>query len=94
MDIKNFRFSTYRAAPQTGTPNPPQPAQRLSLVRTFVETGDERCPIAGIWSRLIETDAAADDPDLIRPAMGYLLHWRAFFYSLLIPPRYDKPSLN
>jgi len=49
---------------------------RVHLVRTFVETGDERCPIAGIWSRL-ENDATADDCELTRPVMWGLLLWRA-----------------
>lgn len=54
---------------------------RMHLVRTFVETGDERCPIAGIWSRL-ENDANADDSELTRPAMRRFLPWRAFLPEL------------
>ena len=50
---------------------------RVHLTRTFVETGDERCPIAGIWSRL-ENDATADESELTRPAAWRLLPWRAF----------------
>ena len=50
---------------------------RMHLTRTFVETGDERCPIAGIWSRL-ESDATADDSELTRPAAWRFLRWRAF----------------
>jgi hypothetical protein len=61
----------------------------MHLTRTFVETGDERCPIAGIWSRL-ETDAAADDSELAQAAMWSILprrpcmlvrrkHWRVIF---------------
>ena len=53
---------------------------RMHLTRTFVETGDERCPIAGIWSRL-ENDAAADDSELTRPAAWRLLPWRAFLFA-------------
>lgn len=54
---------------------------RLSLTRTFVETGDERCPLAGIWSRLPELDAATDDdPGLLWPALGTL-------FSRLLPGR-------
>ena len=51
--------------------------RRFSLVRTFVETGDERCPIAGIWSR-IEMDATPDEAELPRPVMRRLLPWQAF----------------
>ena len=47
---------------------------RISLTRSFVETGDERCPLAGIWSRLPEMDAATDDePGLTRPTRGVFL---------------------
>ena len=49
----------------------------IRLVRTFVETGDERCPMAGIWSPIVEADAAADDPEIKRPVMGIFLPWRA-----------------
>ena len=52
---------------------------RLHLVRTFVETGDERCPIAGIWSRM-ENDAIADEAELPGPAMRRILRWRAFLF--------------
>lgn len=50
----------------------------FALTRHFVLTGDERCPIAGIWSRLDTTTPAAsiDEPSLTKPAMGMLL-WRA-----------------
>jgi hypothetical protein len=51
---------------------------RMHLTRSFVETGDERCPIAGIWSRLAETEIETDDSKLSRPAMRRLLFWRAF----------------
>jgi hypothetical protein len=73
---------------------PPVPATQIHptlrpavLTRTFVETGDERCPIAGIWSR-IECDPVADDPQLARPAMRRLLSWQAF-HTLLTIPRYS-----
>jgi len=56
----------------------PQSTRPLSLTRTFVETGDERCPIAGIWSCLPGTDAVGDEPEIARPAMRILLSWRAF----------------
>lgn len=53
---------------------------RIHLVRTFVETGDERCPIAGIWSRM-ENDAIADEAELPWPAMQRILRWRAFLFA-------------
>ena len=58
------------------------PANALRLSRTFVETGEEHCPIAGIWLRLAENDAAADDPHLARPAMRNSFCWRAFHFGL------------
>jgi len=57
---------------------------RMNLTRTFVETGDERCPIAGIWSRL-ENDAATDDSELTRPAIWRLLRWRACLFGPYLP---------
>ncbi|HZQ45214.1 MAG TPA: hypothetical protein VFA99_18325 [Acidobacteriaceae bacterium] len=57
---------------------------RMHLIRTFVETGDERCPIAGIWSRL-ENDATADDSELTRPAVWRLFPWRAFLSGPYLP---------
>jgi hypothetical protein len=68
-------------------------AASFALTRHFVLTGDERCPIAGIWSRLDSNATSAqpdraDDPSLTRPAMGTPL-WRAihlFFTSLRYLP--------
>ncbi len=57
---------------------------RMHLTRTFVETGDERCPIAGIWSRL-ESETTADDGELTRPAMWRDLLWRAFSCWFRVP---------
>jgi hypothetical protein len=73
--FKHFKTDAQLAVPQN--------ANRISLTRAFVETGDERCPLAGIWSRLPEIDAAADDdPGLAMPAWRVLLSralsWRAF----------------
>ena len=68
-------FTTIRRA--TNRPAALVENRRFSLVRTFVETGDERCPIAGIWSR-IEMDATPDEAELPWPALRRLLQWRAF----------------
>ena len=63
--FKTFKNDAGQAIPQTN---------RVSLTRSFVETGDERCPLAGIWSRLPELDAAVDDePGLIWPVRGVFL---------------------
>ena len=74
--MKNLNTSLrHRNEEQTvQTPN----SNRLTLTRMFVETGDERCPLAGIWSRLPELDAAIDsalqdDPGLPWPALRRLL---------------------
>jgi hypothetical protein len=52
-------------------------AMARRLTRVFVQTGDERCPIAGIWLSLTETGPVSDEPSLIRPVLEYLLPWRA-----------------
>jgi hypothetical protein len=52
------------------------------LVRRFVETYDERCPLAGLWTILVQSNTATDDPELARPAMRSLLLWRAFHRPL------------
>ncbi len=81
--MKNFFTSFQNEANQAALAN-----QRIYLTRTFVETGDERCPLAGIWSRLAEMDAALDDePGLTQPARGVLfvgvLRWRAFYFRFI-----------
>ena len=58
---------------------------RMHLTRTFIETGDERCPIAGIWSRL-QNDATIDDGELTWPAVRRLLSWRAFLSGHHLAP--------
>jgi hypothetical protein len=52
------------------------------LVRRFVETYDERCPLAGLWTTLVQSDTATDDPELARPVMRSLLSWRLFHRPL------------
>jgi hypothetical protein len=82
----NMTVQLTRSKTFAGTEN--RPTRRpVQLTRTFVETGDERCPIAGIWSR-IECDPLSDDPQLAQPAMRRLLSWRAF-HTLLTMPRYS-----
>jgi hypothetical protein len=83
--MKNFFKSYQNDAKPTVPVN-----SRMSLTRAFVETGDERCPLAGIWSRLPEMDAAADDePGLTRPAWGVFLsgalNWRAHPFFFIFP---------
>ncbi len=65
---------------------------RMHLIRSFVETGDERCPIAGIWSRL-ENDAIADESEITRPAMWRILLWRAFSSCFCCPCAGYIPAL-
>ena len=66
-------FSFNRCKPQTNTAVRRTP----EITRTFVETGDERCPIAGIWSRISTPDTSPDEPEIARAAMRRLLPWRA-----------------
>ena len=56
---------------------PPRAAHAPEITRTFVETGDERCPIAGIWSHLAASEATLDEPEIAPPVMRTLLPWRA-----------------
>jgi hypothetical protein len=53
-----------------------------TLIRRFVETADERCPLAGIWMPIQASDACTDDPELFWPAMRRLLSWRAIHPAL------------
>jgi hypothetical protein len=73
LNLKILNLTRPRA-----TANTANNANGFALTRHFVLTGDERCPIAGIWSRLDTTaqPEASDDPSLTRPAMGAPL-WRA-----------------
>jgi len=59
----------------------------VRLTRTFVETGDERCPIAGIWSTLPGFDATTEDPELPRPVL-WMLPARRAIHRLFIPNLY------
>jgi len=78
----NIHVPILRNAPVCGCGGPV--ARPIRLTRNFVETGDERCPIAGIWSRL-ECDPIADDPESTRPAMRRLGPWRAVHLPLTLP---------
>lgn len=78
--------------PVEARPMPPK-FSRVHLIRTFVETGDERCPIAGIWSRL-ENDATADDSELTRPASWRLLQGRALYLRLAFLPTPDGTAVH
>lgn len=78
----NFLFLRRKAE----TP-PISPKMRaISLTRTFVETGDERYPLAGIWMRLADdcpaSASAPDEPERTQPAMRRFLLWRAFHLCL------------
>ena len=80
-----LRLSRRSAVPATEARAIQQPIRPVCLTRAFVETGDERCPIAGIWSRL-DCDPIADDPESTRPAMRRLRPWRAFNTALTLHP--------
>ena len=62
---------------------------RMHLTRTFVETGDERCPIAGIWSRL-DNDATTDDSELTWPAAWRLPRGEPFHLQPAIFFEFDS----
>jgi hypothetical protein len=78
LNIARPRAATKAPTTQTG----------FDLTRHFVLTGDERCPIAGIWSRL-DTNTQpdqTDDPSLPQPVME-ALPWRAI-HPLFTPLHY------
>jgi hypothetical protein len=68
LNIARPRAATKAPVTQTG----------FDLTRHFVLTGDERCPIAGIWSRLDSNTQPdqTDDPSLAQPATE-TPSWRA-----------------
>jgi hypothetical protein len=57
-----------------------KPQPRLQLVRHYVETGDERCPLAGLWTQILSGEPS-DDSERTWPALGFLPLGRAFFYG-------------
>jgi hypothetical protein len=76
LNLKIFNFKHPQEAAN------PTPSTGLALTRHFVLTGDERCPIAGIWSHLSTGPNAhnpqpsqSDDPSLPQPATETPL-WR------------------
>jgi hypothetical protein len=74
-----FRPSSRRQVPLSDSAT--RTTNHKRLTRNFIETGDERCPLAGIWSCLTEDDALVEDPELIWPATWMLLPWRALYFS-------------
>lgn len=76
-------FETMRPAENSRRKNRPQ------LVRTYVETGDPRCPLAGIWMQLDESGTVGDEPELHRPILGALLSGWAMFCRL---PHFAIPT--
>ncbi len=84
-------FSTLRH--NSGTVNIPARSpvgNHVRLTRTYVETGDERCPLAGIWLAL-PSEASTEEPELARPVLRMLLPGRAMnraFHRLFMLFRY------
>jgi hypothetical protein len=72
-------MNLFRSFPNTPAVKPlDATSAKLTLVRAFVQTGDERCPIAGIWSRLPEPAAPADEPESATPIAAVSLPRWAF----------------
>jgi high affinity Mn2+ porin len=58
---------------------------RPELIQRWVETADERCPLACAWFALPVPDSALDDePNLIRPAFFWLLRKAGCLHSIHI----------
>jgi hypothetical protein len=82
LNLKVFNRPTQQVTENAGN------SKAFALTRRFILTGDERCPIAGIWSRL-DTSVPADstdEPCLAKPAKG-ISPWRAI-HLLFISLRY------
>lgn len=77
----HFAMTTNRRSAATLVANRPTVNQ---LARTYVETGDERCPLAGIWLRLNDAAPQTDEPELARPTMRRLLSWWAIHVPITI----------
>ena len=57
-------------------------SRTMPIMRHFIETGDERRPLAGIWMPLHwrppnDSTAVPEDSKSLRPVLGILLLWRA-----------------
>ncbi len=74
-------------------PTPTRPIRTMLITRRFVETGDERCPLAGIWMPLNDSSAVSEDSELLRPVIGKLLLGGPFI-SLLHSLRTVTESLH
>jgi hypothetical protein len=81
--ILNIRSVRFNGGPRLGAD-----VRRTRLVRNFVATGEARCPLAGVWSLLQETDATSrattDEPGLSWLASGANLLWRALHRNLTL----------
>lgn len=50
-----------------------KPRSRTQVVRRWIETGDERCPLASVWFALEPTDTTRnDEPHSTQPAFSFL----------------------
>jgi high affinity Mn2+ porin len=58
-----------------------------ALIQRWVETADERCPLACVWFALPETSAELDDePNLIRPVFSWRSLKAGYLHSIHIHP--------
>jgi high affinity Mn2+ porin len=70
--IQMIQRITRNPSARTATNRP-----RVGIVRRWVETGDERCPLACVWFALPEIAIDQDDePDSLQPAFS-LFRWKA-----------------
>jgi hypothetical protein len=77
VDVTIQRIRAQFTYPLCDRPSPP-------LVRRFVETGEERCPIAGTWMVISPEADSVDESESIWPAVRRLLSWRAFHSPLTL----------
>jgi len=85
--IQQLRHTPQRSH---GDPNTRRP--RVEIVQRWVETADERCPLACTWSALPELIADADiEPISIQPAFGFFSPKAGYLHHIHILPALSIP---
>ena len=58
---------------------------RVEISRRWVETGDERCPLACVWFALPEIADQDDESESARPAFSWFRSWFRSKAGYLLP---------
>jgi hypothetical protein len=59
---------------------------RVEISRRWVETGDERCPLACVWFALPEIAAQDDESESARPAFSWFRSKAGYLLPVHTPP--------